>query len=73
MIKVGMLALAAQSVQSFTLQSNFASSRVISRASASAVQMASFYDFSASTLDGKEASMKDFEGKPVLILNVATL
>jgi glutathione peroxidase len=35
--------------------------------------MATFYDFSANTIDGKETSMADFKGKPVLILNVASL
>ena len=37
------------------------------------VDMATFYDFSANTIDGKETSMGDFKGKPVLILNVASL
>ena len=34
---------------------------------------ADFYDFSAKTLDGKDQSMSDYKGKPVLILNVASL
>ncbi|KAL1522241.1 hypothetical protein AB1Y20_021877 [Prymnesium parvum] len=44
--------------------------RAISR---SAISMASFHDFSATSLGGKELSMADFKGKPVLILNVASL
>ena len=35
--------------------------------------MATLYDFSATTIDGKEASMADYKGKPVLIVNVASL
>jgi len=35
--------------------------------------MATFYDFSANTLDGKSTAMSDYKGKPVLILNVASL
>jgi len=35
--------------------------------------MATFYDFSANTIDGKESKMADLKGKPVLILNVASL
>ena len=40
---------------------------------AASPSMASLYDFSGTTLDGKSASMSDFKGKPVLILNVASL
>lgn len=31
-----------------------------------------FYDFKANTLQGKEISMKDFEGKVVLVVNTAS-
>lgn len=33
---------------------------------------ASFYDFSAQSLDGKDVSMSDFKGKVVLVVNVAS-
>jgi len=39
----------------------------------STVNMAGFYDFSATTIDGKAAPMSAYKGKPVLILNVASL
>jgi len=32
-----------------------------------------FYDFTATTLDGKDVSMSDYKGRVVLILNTATL
>jgi len=32
-----------------------------------------FYSFSGNTIDGKATSMADYKGKPVLILNVASL
>lgn len=49
-------------------------SRVAPRvARMSSPAMSAFYDFSATTLDGKATSMKEYEGKPVLILNVASL
>jgi len=35
--------------------------------------MADLYDFSAKTLDGKDVKFSDYKGKPVLILNVASL
>lgn len=31
-----------------------------------------FYDFSAKTLQGKDLDMKEFEGKPVLVVNTAS-
>ncbi|MBM4252711.1 MAG: glutathione peroxidase [Deltaproteobacteria bacterium] len=33
---------------------------------------ASFYDFSAQSLDGKDVSMAEFKGKVVLVVNVAS-
>jgi len=35
--------------------------------------MSSLYDFSAVDLDGKDQAMADYKGKPVVILNVASL
>src|SRR5690348_9576785 len=34
--------------------------------------MASFHDFSVKTIDGKEKSLKDYQGHPVLVVNVAS-
>jgi glutathione peroxidase len=34
--------------------------------------LTSIYDFSAKTLDGREISMRDFEGKVLLIVNTAS-
>lgn len=38
-----------------------------------AVSMASFYDFSATAMDGSTVDMSSFKGKPVLLLNIASL
>lgn len=38
-----------------------------------APSMSSLYDFSAVDLDGKDQAMSDYKGKPVVILNVASL
>ena len=43
------------------------------RACSQCCRQADFYDFSATTLDGKDTKMSDYKGKPVLILNVASL
>jgi glutathione peroxidase len=34
--------------------------------------MATLYDFSVKTIDGKQQSLKDYQGKPVLLVNVAS-
>ena len=34
--------------------------------------MASFHDFTVKTIDGKQKSLKDFSGQPVLVVNVAS-
>jgi len=44
--------------------------RAVRRASSASM---SFLDFSAKTIDGTETSMSTFKGKPILILNVASL
>jgi cytochrome oxidase Cu insertion factor (SCO1/SenC/PrrC family) len=46
------------------------STRGVSRA---AVSMANFHDFSATALDGSKVDMSSFKGKPILILNIASL
>ena len=43
--------------------------RGLSRA---AVSM-NFHDFSATAIDGSAVSMGDFKGKPIVVLNVASL
>jgi hypothetical protein len=48
-----------------------AASRTMVRATMPA--MASLYDFEATSLDGKKMPMSAYKGKPVLILNVASL
>jgi len=47
------------------------SARVVS--SRASVQMASFHDFKATALGGEEVDMASFKGKPILVLNVASL
>ena len=34
--------------------------------------MSTFYDFKVKTIDGEEQSLKDFQGKTVLVTNVAS-
>jgi glutathione peroxidase len=34
--------------------------------------MSSFHDFSVATIDGKQKSLKDYQGHPVLVVNVAS-
>src|SRR5215469_11517491 len=34
--------------------------------------MSSFHDFSVKTIDGKSQPLKDYQGKPVLVVNVAS-
>ena len=34
--------------------------------------MSTFYDFKVKTIDGEEQSLKDFQGKTVLVINVAS-
>jgi glutathione peroxidase len=34
--------------------------------------MPSFHDFSVKTIDGKQKSLKDYQGHPVLVVNVAS-
>ncbi len=38
----------------------------------SKIEEKSFYDFSATSIDGKEISMSDYKGKVVLVVNVAS-
>ena len=50
-----------------------ASVRMNAPARMSTVNMAGFYDFSATKIDGSAAPMSAYKGKPTLILNVASL
>ena len=68
MLKVSLLALAAG--RAAGLQVGAAARAVRTRVSMPSM---SFFDFSAKTLDGKTLKMSDLKGKPVLILNVASL
>jgi cytochrome oxidase Cu insertion factor (SCO1/SenC/PrrC family) len=72
MLRFATFGLAATSVAGFSAHGGSLAMRTTGR-SMSNVNMATFYDFSANTIDGKETSMADFKGKPVLILNVASL
>ena len=40
--------------------------------SSRSTSMASFHDFSVKTIDGQQKSLKDYRGKPVLLVNVAS-
>jgi len=62
---VGSLAGAA----AFNVGGGVPTSRGLSRA---AVSM-SFHDFKATALDGSEVDMSSFKGKPILVLNIASL
>jgi cytochrome oxidase Cu insertion factor (SCO1/SenC/PrrC family) len=46
---------------------------MVSRGRSSSVSMATLYDFSANQIDGTPVKFDAFKGKPVLILNVASL
>jgi hypothetical protein len=63
--------LAAAATRAGALQVGVGARAVRARSSMPAME--AFYDFSANKLDGSAASMADFKGKPVLILNVASL
>ena len=69
MIKAGLIATACHVAGAYTIGAP-ATSAV---ARMSTPQMASLYDFSAKTIDGKDMPMSAYKGKPVLILNVASL
>ena len=42
------------------------------RALPGSTDMATLYDFSVKTIDGKQKSLKDYQGHPVLLVNVAS-
>ena len=69
MLRIGLLALAAGRAAGFGV----AGPRVARGMARAAAPQMNFYDFSATTIDGKAAKMSDYKGKPVLILNVASL
>lgn len=69
MLKVGIIATACHAAGAYSI--GVPAGRTMARMSAPVME--SFHDFKATTLDGKEASMADYKGKPVLILNVASL
>ena len=71
MFKLTCIAAVASQAAGFGLSSAAPHARALSRMSSPA--MSSIYDFSAKTIDGKDTKLSDFKGKPVLILNVASL
>ena len=71
MLKTTLIAGAASLTAGFGLTPAFGVQSA--RARVSSPNMASFYDFSATTIDGKEKSFADYKGKPIVILNVASL
>jgi len=68
MLKVLVGTLAGASA--FSMTGGVGATRASSRA---AVSMANFHDFSATGIDGKEVKMSDLKGKPIVVLNVASL
>ena len=72
MLRVSLLALSSASAYGFA-PGNAAAMR--SRAVRTAVSptMSAFYDLSAPKIDGTPSSFSAYKGKPVLILNVASL
>ena len=66
-----MLLAAAGRASGFGMAAGRMPVRALARAASP--QMASLYDFSSTKIDGSALSMSDFKGKPVLILNVASL
>jgi hypothetical protein len=69
MMQLGVLALAPSAVCGFTAGAAPAGAVAAPRA---AVNMG-FYDHSAVAIDGSKVDMSSYKGKPVLILNVASL
>jgi hypothetical protein len=68
MLRVSLIAAATHGAASFAVGAGTRATHA--RASMPAM---SFFDFSATTIDGAECSMESFKGKPTLILNVASL
>ena len=71
MLRATMLCAVASRAAAFGVSARASTVSSVRRMSAPA--MGSFYDFKANKLDGSAASMDAFKGKPVLILNVASL
>ena len=65
------IALGAEAAMGFSVAPTMP--RATTAARMSTVSMASFYDFSATTIDGSAAPMSAYKGKPTLIVNVASL
>lgn len=71
MLRFATIALGAEAAMGFSVAPTTA--RATSAARMSTATMASFYDFSATKIDGSAAPMSAYKGKPTLILNVASL
>jgi len=72
MLRVAVFGLACGNAAAFTVMNAPRGARTSQRTMVSPI-MADFYDFSGTTLSGDEMSMSSLKGKPVLILNVASL
>ena len=69
MLKVTLVATASAAAHGFAM----GGARAGAVGRMAAAEMSAFYDFSANTIEGTTTSMSDYKGKPVLILNVASL
>ena len=70
MLRLSAIALSVQGGHAFAVG---AASPTRTHSLASMPVMSSLYDFSANTIDGKAIDFNAFKGKPVLVLNVASL
>jgi hypothetical protein len=71
LVKLSVLALAPGAAEAFAM-GGAGGARAAARG-VSSVRMSDFYDFKLDGLSGGSMSMSDYKGKPVLILNVASL
>jgi len=69
-MQLGVLALAPSAVAGFT--AGMAPAGAVAAPRVAAVNMG-FFDHSAVAIDGSKVDMSSYKGKPVLILNVASL
>ena len=72
MLRVATLALSTASAYGFA-PGHAAAVRPHGARTAVSPTMSAFYDFSATKIDGTAAEFSSYKGKPVLILNVASL
>jgi len=70
-MKCAMAAIALQTASGYSIVPGVRHASVAGRVSSP--EMATFYDFSATKIDGTKDDFSAYKGKPVLILNVASL